>query len=75
MTVAAFEAARAAGRSPSSTRRPAAPIDPALVAATDWLVPNEHEFALIGGGTLDGDEAEEDERIAALRRASGCRSS
>jgi ribokinase len=45
---------------------PGAAIEPALVASTDWLVPNEHEFALIGGGSFDGDEAAEDAQIAEL---------
>jgi ribokinase len=63
VTAAAFVAARAAG---AITVLNPAPADPALLAATDWLVPNEHEFALLGGGTLDGDEAGEDERIAGL---------
>ena len=43
---------------------PAAPIEPAVIAVTDWLVPNEHEFALIGGAPLRGDTDAED---AALR--------
>lgn len=50
---------------------PAADPDPALLAVTDWLVPNEHEFAMIGGGTLDGDEAAEDVLMEALADRSG----
>jgi ribokinase len=66
VTAAAFAAARAAGAVTVLNPAPAADPDPALLAATDWLVPNEHEFALIGGGVLDGDIAVEDARIAAL---------
>ena len=66
VTRVAFEAARARGAATLLNPAPAAALDPALIAATDWLVPNEHEFALLGGGDLDGDEAAEDERIAAL---------
>ena len=66
VTVAAFEAARARGALTLLNPAPAADLDPALIAATDWLVPNEHEFALLGGGELDGGEAAEDERITAL---------
>ncbi len=66
VTAAALEAARAAGAVTVLNPAPAADPDPALLAATDWLVPNEHEFALLGGGTLDGDVAREDARIARL---------
>ena len=54
-----------------STRRPPRRSTPAVLAATDWLVPNEHEFALIGGGVLDGDVGIENERIAAFGAARG----
>jgi len=63
-TAAVFERARAAGVTTVLNPAPAAPIEGAVIASTDWLVPNEHEFALIGGGTLDGGAAVED---AALR--------
>lgn len=66
VTAAAFAAARARGVTTVLNPAPADDLDPALLAATDWLVPNEHEFALIGGGTLDGDAGAEDARIAAL---------
>jgi ribokinase len=66
VTAAAFAAARARGAVTVLNPAPAAAIDPALVAATDWLVPNEHEFALIGGGALSGEEAAEDDALAAL---------
>ena len=59
-----FGRARAAGVTTVLNPAPAAPIDDAVIASTDWLVPNEHEFALIGGGTLGGETAAED---AALR--------
>jgi ribokinase len=65
-TAAVFAVARAAGVTTVLNPAPAAPIADAVIAATDWLVPNEHEFALIGGGLLDGDEAAEDERLAAF---------
>ena len=71
VTAAAFAEARALGIPTVLNPAPAAGLDPALLAATDWLVPNEHEFALIGGGVLDGDEAAEDARIAAFGRRVG----
>ncbi len=37
---------------------PAADMDPALLAVTDWLIPNEHEFARIAGATPDVTDAE-----------------
>jgi ribokinase len=71
VTAAAFGAARAAGATTVLNPAPAAEIEPSLLAVTDWLVPNEHEFALIGGGGLDGDEAHEDEAIIDLGRRLG----
>jgi len=70
-TAAVFGAARTAGVTTVLNPAPAAPIDAAVLAATDWLVPNEHEFALIGGGVLDGDVGVENERIAAFGAAHG----
>jgi ribokinase len=66
VTAVAFAAARALGAVTVLNPAPAAAIDPALVAATDWLVPNEHEFALIGGEVLNGEEAAEDRALVAL---------
>jgi ribokinase len=63
-TAAVFARARAAGVTTILNPAPAAPIEEAVIASTDWLVPNEHEFALIGGGALGGDADAED---AALR--------
>jgi ribokinase len=71
-TAAVFAAARAAGSTTVLNPAPAAPIDPAVVAATDWVVPNEHEFALIGGATLEGDPAAEDEAMRELSTRLGC---
>lgn len=58
-TTAAFRAAREAGATTILNPAPGAPIEPDLLAASDWLVPNETEFALIGGGAMSGDEAME----------------
>ena len=71
VTAAAFGAARAAGAVTVLNPAPAADLDAGLLAATDWLVPNEHEFALIGGGVLDGDVAAEDTAITALANRLG----
>jgi len=53
-TSAAFRAAREIGATTILNPAPGARIEPALLAATDWLVPNETEFALIGGRALTG---------------------
>ena len=66
VTAAAFAAARTAGAVTVLNPAPAATVDPVLLATTDWLVPNEHEFALLGGGTLAGDEVAEDALIVAF---------
>jgi ribokinase len=66
VTTAAFRAAREAGAVTVLNPAPGAPVDPALLAVTDWLVPNEHEFILVGGEPLVGDVAAEDHAIAAL---------
>jgi ribokinase len=49
VTTAAFEAARARGAITILNPAPAAAIDPRLAAASDWIVPNEHELAIIAG--------------------------
>ncbi len=66
VTAAAFVAARAVGATTILNPAPAAPIDPGLLAATDWLVPNETEFALIAGESLAGDPDAEARQIAAF---------
>jgi ribokinase len=55
-TAAAFEAARALRATTVLNPAPAATLDPALVAATDWLVPNEVELeALVGSSIVASD--------------------
>ncbi len=62
-TTAAFLAGRTTGAVTILNPAPGAAIDPALLAATDWLVPNESEFVQIGGRPLTGDAAD---RVAAI---------
>ena len=54
VTAAGFTAARAVGSVTVLNPAPGAPIAPELLAVTDWLVPNESEFELVGGSSLDG---------------------
>ncbi len=57
VTTSAFQAARSAGTVTLLNPAPAAPIFDELLAVTDWLIPNEIEFALIGGGDPFDDSA------------------
>lgn len=68
-TLAAFAAARRVGATTVLNPAPAAPLAPELLALTDWLVPNEVEFALLSGG---GD-ADDDAAVAAFARRTGSR--
>jgi ribokinase len=65
-TSAAFEAAREIGATTILNPAPGAMIEPGLLAATDWLVPNETEFALIGGRALTGSLDDQSAAIATL---------
>ena len=65
-TAAAFVAAREIGATTILNPAPGAPVDAALLAVTDWLVPNETEFVAIGGPALAGFLSEQDRAIAAL---------
>jgi len=49
VTAAAFVAARARGAVTVLNPAPAAPITSELLAVTDWLIPNEVEFATLAG--------------------------
>jgi ribokinase len=70
-TAAAFAAARRTGATTILNPAPGAVIEDGLVAATDWLVPNETEFVAVGGRPLQGDEEAEDAAIVALGDALG----
>src|SRR3954452_12843298 len=64
VTTAAFQAARARGVVTILNPAPAAPLDPELLAASDWLIPNEHELAILAGtGPIEPDD---DAAIAAF---------
>ena len=65
-TSAAFAAAREVGATTILNPAPGAVIEPGLLAATDWLVPNETEFALVGGRSLTGSLDDQAAAITAL---------
>lgn len=53
----AFTLAREAGAVTVLTPAPAAPLDDTLLAVTDWVVPNHHELAVLGGFEVGEDPA------------------
>ena len=55
-TIAAFEAARARGATTVLNPAPAAALEAALLAATDWLIPNEPELEALTGAAIAGDD-------------------
>jgi len=69
-TAAAFAAARGRGAVTILNPAPAAPIVPELLAATDWLIPNEVELVALAG-TGDGDPS--DDSLAAFAASTGTR--
>lgn len=71
VTAATFAAARAAGVLTILNPAPAARIATELIAATDWLVPNETEFAVLAGTTLTGKDAHDLATIQAFATGSG----
>ena len=57
VTLAAFRAARQRGVVTILNPAPAAPLDPELIDAAHWLIPNETEFAILAGlDRLDPDD-------------------
>jgi ribokinase len=68
VTAAGFRAARAMAATTVLNPAPAAAIDPAVLGVTDWLVPNETEFALIAGVPLRGDDQGDLDAIGAYGR-------
>lgn len=57
VTAAGFAAARARGALTILNPAPAASILPELLAATDWLIPNEVEFEILAGAGEDPSDA------------------
>jgi ribokinase len=68
-TAAAFAAAREQGAVTVLNPAPAAELDAALVAASDWLIPNETEFARLSGASARASDPE----IVAFAAATGAR--
>ena len=66
-TAAGFAAARARGARTILNPAPAAALDPDLLAATDWLIPNEPELATLTRGSSADDDAALVDYARALR--------
>ena len=71
-TTAGFAAARRLGATTILNPAPGAAIDPELLAVTDWLVPNETEFALVTGQPLRGTTDDEAATISATAATLEC---
>ncbi len=69
VTTAAFTAARSVGATTVLNPAPAADMDPALLAVSDWVIPNEVEFARLADASSDATDAE----IASFARRTGTR--
>ena len=69
VTTAAFHAARALGATTVLNPAPAADLEAALLDVTDWIIPNEHEFARLAGASSDAT----DEEIVAFAAATRTR--
>ena len=66
VTLAAFRVARDRGAVTILNPAPAAPLDPELIDASHWLIPNETEFAILAG--IERLEPGDDAAIAAYAR-------
>ena len=66
VTLAAFLAARERGALTILNPAPAAPLDPDLIEASHWLIPNETEFGMLVG--IDRLDPDDDGPISAFAR-------
>lgn len=73
VTTAGFQAARARGATTILNPAPAAAVSPALAAVSDWIIPNEHEFAIIAGAAGLADDVDDAVALAALADHLGTR--
>jgi ribokinase len=70
-TAAGFRAAREAGATTILNPAPAATLGEALLDATDWLIPNETELAVLAG--IASFDPEDDGAVLAYARRLRCR--
>lgn len=76
-TAAAFAAARRRGAVTVLNPAPAAPLESALAAASDWIIPNEVELAALAGEALGvdllGDDLPGDDLLRSVADRVDCR--
>jgi ribokinase len=73
VTTAAFRAARQRGATTILNPAPGAAIDPQLAAVSDWIVPNETEFAIIARAAGLPHDASDPAALAAVAAGLGTR--
>ncbi|MFN8622511.1 MAG: ribokinase [Chloroflexota bacterium] len=73
VTTAAFAAARARGAVTILNPAPGAPIAPELAAVSDWIVPNETEFAIIARAAGLPDDPADPQALGRMAQGLGTR--
>jgi ribokinase len=73
VTTAAFRAARERGAATILNPAPGAPISNELATVTDWIIPNESEFAIIARAADLAGNADDPEALSAVAAALGAR--
>jgi ribokinase len=73
VTAAAFRAARARGATTILNPAPGAAIDADLAGVSDWIIPNETEFAIIARAAGLPDDASDPSALARMAQALGAR--
>jgi ribokinase len=73
VTTAAFRAARERGATTILNPAPGAAIDPELAAVSDWIVPNETEFAIIARAASLPHDAADSTALAGVASGLGTR--
>lgn len=73
VTTAAFRAARERGAVTLLNPAPAAAVSAELASVTDWLIPNEYEFATIATAAGLSDDVEDPTALAAFAEGLGVR--
>jgi ribokinase len=73
VTTAAFSAARERGAVTVLNPAPAAAVSAELAAVTDWLIPNEHEYAIIAAAAGLSEDVEDPAALAAFAEGLGVR--
>jgi ribokinase len=73
VTAAAFRAARERGATTILNPAPGASVSADLAAVTDWIIPNETEFAIIARAAGLPDDVEDPEALARVAAGLGTR--